>query len=210
MAASSNARASARPASANRPRMPQAERRRQLAECAHRIIATQGVKALTMERLAFVAGISKPIVYAHFRDRQALVLALFDDYYLAFDALVGDAFEDHVPLEETVRAWASAYMELFLLRGTAVRQLLFEVMSDPRIEAARFKRAGAMIARVARKIRAAYRVTPAQARDAARLFRGALEAAGQEVLANPRRRRTVEALFCVLVASTLKTMAPRR
>ena len=58
--------------------MTAAERREQLLEVTKRIVARQGFHAVSIEAVARAAGISRPIVYGHFRDLDALLEALID------------------------------------------------------------------------------------------------------------------------------------
>src|SRR5881227_2074986 len=57
-------------------RMPAAERREQLLDVTKRIVAERGFHAVSIEAVAREAGITRPIVYGHFRDLQGLLEAL--------------------------------------------------------------------------------------------------------------------------------------
>lgn len=63
-------------------RLPKAKRRAQLIAVATEIVKSQGVEALTMAGLAQQAGISKPVVYEHFENSEAVTLALLDAYFV--------------------------------------------------------------------------------------------------------------------------------
>ena len=60
--------------------MERGARGSQLLETARRMIRASGVNALTLGRLATEAGVTKPVVYSHFDDRNALLLALYAQY----------------------------------------------------------------------------------------------------------------------------------
>jgi len=62
--------------------MPGAERRAQLLDIAREIIRCDGVNALTMEALAEAAGITKPVVYRHFKNSEDVVIEILDEYRL--------------------------------------------------------------------------------------------------------------------------------
>lgn len=58
--------------------MPRAERREQLLEVAQQIVEGEGVGALTMSALAERAGASKPVVYEHFENSEAVAVAVLE------------------------------------------------------------------------------------------------------------------------------------
>jgi AcrR family transcriptional regulator len=58
--------------------MPAGERREQLLDAALRTAVDQGFAAVTMERIARAAGVTRPVVYGLFADRGALLGALLE------------------------------------------------------------------------------------------------------------------------------------
>jgi AcrR family transcriptional regulator len=58
--------------------MQAGERREQLLDATKRIVAQRGFHAVSIEAVAREAGITRPIVYGHFRDLQGLLEALVD------------------------------------------------------------------------------------------------------------------------------------
>lgn len=59
-------------------RLPAEERRRQLLDVAAEILLEDGPRALTMERVAERAGVSKGLGYAYFQDADEIALTLWD------------------------------------------------------------------------------------------------------------------------------------
>jgi AcrR family transcriptional regulator len=59
-------------------RLPRAQRREQLLDVTKRIVGTDGLHAVSIERVAREAGITRPIVYEHFSDLGGLLDALLD------------------------------------------------------------------------------------------------------------------------------------
>ncbi|RZQ63035.1 TetR/AcrR family transcriptional regulator [Amycolatopsis suaedae] len=57
-------------------RVPAEQRRTQLLDAALRLVVTQGHGAATMDAVAEHAGVTKPVVYGHFRSRNELLTAL--------------------------------------------------------------------------------------------------------------------------------------
>lgn len=55
------------------PRMAPEERREQLLDAVLRVIVTQGVHKVSMDSVAREAGVTRPVVYAHFKDTNDLL-----------------------------------------------------------------------------------------------------------------------------------------
>ncbi len=94
------------------PRLPKAERRRQLIEVARLIVRDEGADRLTLGHLAARAGVSKPVAYDHFGTRSGLLIEL----YRSIDIERVDAFRQAMvtgkrTLGETVRDLAAAYID---------------------------------------------------------------------------------------------------
>lgn len=60
------------------PRLPPDDRREQLLDAALRIGVRRGFNEITMGNVAKACGVTRPVVYSQFRNRQDLVRALFD------------------------------------------------------------------------------------------------------------------------------------
>ena len=61
-----------------RKRLTSVERRAQIADAAARVMAERGVHAFRLRDVAGAAGVSQPLVSAHFADREELILAAFE------------------------------------------------------------------------------------------------------------------------------------
>lgn len=66
-------------------RLPTAERQRQIAEAALRIISTQGVRRLTAVALAEEVGIADGTIFRHFKDKGEIVNAAIDLFEAALE-----------------------------------------------------------------------------------------------------------------------------
>ena len=64
--------------SKTRTRMAPEERRAQILESAARLIMSDGLDVLNMERVAEEAGVSKALVYAYFENRTGLLAQLLE------------------------------------------------------------------------------------------------------------------------------------
>jgi len=72
-------------ASPPRSRLPRAEREQQVLDIAHARFAAHGYAAVTMEDVAADAGVTKPLLYAYFGNKERLYLACMEP---AGDAMV--------------------------------------------------------------------------------------------------------------------------
>jgi AcrR family transcriptional regulator len=98
--------------------MSRAERRLQLLDAAFDLIRTDGTAALTLFRLAEVAGVARPVVYEHFGTREGLLLAM----YQRFDEVLGHAIDDALAhgvatLRDAAHVVATAYVDAVVEAG---------------------------------------------------------------------------------------------
>src|SRR5450755_841538 len=102
------------------PRMAPAKRREQLLDAAVRVIVEHGYEGVSIEAVARMAGVTRPVIYDHFANLGALLTALIEreeDYALA-------------QLEQVVPA-APAEGEPAVLLAAGVRRFLDAVASRP-------------------------------------------------------------------------------
>ncbi|AUX27910.1 uncharacterized protein SOCEGT47_085100 [Sorangium cellulosum] len=129
----------------SRPRLPGADRRRQIAEAALRIIATAGVHRLTAAEIAREVGIADGSIFRHFEDKRAIVTAAVG----AFEAMLFEGFppEDPDPLER---------LRSFLLRRLSLVRAHPEILrlafNDRLVEAAGEEGAARVQASVQRSV----------------------------------------------------------
>lgn len=104
-----------------RQRMGRASRAAQLLLTARSIVREKGVSALTLGRLAAEAGVTKPVVYSHFPDRSALLLALYAEYEkhqtLRMEGVIAAA---PATLEAVSSAIAETYVDCVLGQGVEI------------------------------------------------------------------------------------------
>lgn len=63
------------PTTAPRRRMPRAERERQILDAAVEIFGERGYAEVSMDEIAERVGVTKPVLYTHFRSKEGLLLA---------------------------------------------------------------------------------------------------------------------------------------
>jgi AcrR family transcriptional regulator len=99
-------------------RMTREARRADLLETAAAIVRSEGTDALTLARVAELAGVSKPIAYEHFQTRTGLLKAL----YGRIDGLQAEAVQAALAtgvhsLDQAVSILAAAYIDCVLHIG---------------------------------------------------------------------------------------------
>ncbi len=77
--------------SPQRTRLPRAERERLILDVAHARFAAHGFAAVTMDDVAADAGVTKPLLYAYFGNKERLYLACMERAGDAMFATVGEA-----------------------------------------------------------------------------------------------------------------------
>ncbi|HEU4701585.1 MAG TPA: TetR/AcrR family transcriptional regulator [Conexibacter sp.] len=97
--------------------------RAQVLEAALRLLATEGVAALTARRLATEAGTSPAAVYELFGDKAGVVRALFFAGFAQLGAALGELRESTDPLEDLV-ALAQRYRR-FIVEQPALATVMF-------------------------------------------------------------------------------------
>ncbi len=100
-------------------RLPAARRRRQLLDIALDCFAANGFHATSMEEIANAAGVTKPVLYQHFRSKRQLYLELLDDVGSSLMAAITKATADAAGPHAQVEAGFRAYVEFMVDRRQA-------------------------------------------------------------------------------------------
>jgi AcrR family transcriptional regulator len=115
-----------------------AERRRTLLDAAWKLLREQGPKHVTIDAVVERLGITRPVFYRHFADRNALLVALYERYA---DELASTQqavlFRADGTLEELLHAALVNYLDLIERHGPFIRPLVDVVRDDPRMLTAR-------------------------------------------------------------------------
>lgn len=119
------------------PRTPSSQRRQLLLDAAEQLLADGGSDALRLDALARAGGVTRPVVYHHFGDRDGLVVALLERHAERVKAHVAAALAPGGSFEDDLRAATRAYLEAARRHGPAMRALVAAQHLSPVIEAAR-------------------------------------------------------------------------
>ncbi|AZN69408.1 TetR/AcrR family transcriptional regulator [Acinetobacter haemolyticus] len=102
-------------------RLTKEQRRQQLLQVARLIIRTEGVEALTLGYLAQQAGITKPIAYRHFIDKEGLLIAIYKEFSDKQKQDLSDALAQHAKsLEQIIHFFCSACLKFHIATGPEV------------------------------------------------------------------------------------------
>lgn len=105
------AKAPAKSASQRAEPLPRRERYRQLLDAARAVVEREGSSALTISALTKEAGVSRPVVYEHFENSEAILIALIEDYFQEIVACVDERTKDAQTLEEYLTQAIAAEFE---------------------------------------------------------------------------------------------------
>ena len=105
-------------------RLPAPARRRQLLDVALGVFSRQGFHPTSMNEIAEAAGVTKPVLYQHFRSKRELYLELLDDVGGRMLEAIAKATASAAGPRQQVRNGLSAYLR-FIEREPEAFTLLF-------------------------------------------------------------------------------------
>jgi AcrR family transcriptional regulator len=118
-----------------RRRLARGDRFRQLIGVAWTIVQEEGTEALTLGHLAERAGVTKPVVYAHFKDRNGLLAALYLEFDARQCALIDQAIAA-AGADPSTRAGviADGYVDCVLAQGHEIPGIIAALSGSPELE----------------------------------------------------------------------------
>lgn len=192
------------------PRMAPAERRQQLLGVATELLEEGGPDALRMDALARAAGVSRPVVYEQFGDRDGLIVALVHEYAVRLQAAATESRDSDQPgdLEAELTAMVRAYLARVREQGAALRSLLRSSGPSPRVDQARALIWQVAIDRWATRYRDEVALRRADAEALAGYHLQGLWSLAERHLAGQLSARRVEELHVATVLASLHAVAP--
>jgi len=100
-------------------RLPAAARRRQLLDSAVEAFAERGFHATSMNDVAEAAGVTKPVLYQHFRSKRQLYSELLEDVGMSLRTRIEAATRDSGGPRQQVEAGVAAYFRFVDERRSA-------------------------------------------------------------------------------------------
>jgi AcrR family transcriptional regulator len=117
-------------------RLPTEERRALIVEAAGRLFGDRGYDATRLDDVAAAAGVTKPILYRHFRDKRALYLALLERHREDLSTFAG-RMPAHGTLEARLRVVLDAWVAYVEAHPYAWRMLFRDSGGGPEVRAFR-------------------------------------------------------------------------
>ena len=183
-------------------RLSRHDRREGLLEVAASLLESGGASAVTMDAVATRAGVSRPLVYKHFPNRDELLVGLFRRESAAFDAEVAEALRGVEGLEAAIRASAEAIVDAFARRRRVLRPLLHGDSINAGLRQAQQERSRRNHRWYRDLVVAERGIDPAHAEAAVTMFfggLGALIAAAGRDPGDDERRRLVDVYVAVVM-----------
>jgi TetR/AcrR family transcriptional regulator, repressor for uid operon len=112
------------------------ETRNHLLEAAVQLFALQGYEASSVAEICAAAGVSKGAFYHHFESKQALFLALLDEWLKRLDAAFAVVRQDTIPVPQAVVRMADMAGSLLVSSGVQLSIMLefwMQAYRDPRV-----------------------------------------------------------------------------
>ncbi|MCW5889208.1 MAG: TetR/AcrR family transcriptional regulator [bacterium] len=122
-------------ATPRRLRLAAGERRQALLDAAARLLSAQGVDAVQFAEVAAAAGVTRQLVYRFFPNRQALVMAVLEDFAAELTRRFGEGATRIIPgsLGDAARIFVEAVCDTIDTKGIGAWQLLDAKGPDPEI-----------------------------------------------------------------------------
>lgn len=189
------------------PRLPHADRRRALLDAALTLLEVGGSEAVRMDALARAAGVTRPVVYEHFANREALLVALIEEHGRELGAETpGDSFGPD-EFEPMLRAAVRGYLAQVRRRGAALRALQNAAGFSPAIEQARERIWTAGINRWAQRYTMCFPIDRVDALALAEFHLQGLWALAGRCAAGEMTAERVEALHVAVVLGSLEQLS---
>ena len=116
--------------------MARADRNRQLVSVAREVFAQRGFAGTSVDEIAERAGVSKPVIYDHFRSKDGLLAAVLTSLGLELGAKIAEAARDAATPRDALAQGLHAYFDFVGPDAHAWSLMLTEVATST-VEAAR-------------------------------------------------------------------------
>lgn len=188
---------------ADRLRPQREQRREQFLDLTADLLQREGVSAVTMERVSALAGVSKPVIYRHFRDRGDLLVALLERCWHDIDTAVQARLAEASTFDQRVEALVVGYFDATAQQGALVRLMIGNASQEPVVEHARQARQRAAEAEWSDFYQRRGGLAPEVADACAAILRAALQGAAEHWVEHPGTTsdRTIETCLSIMHAA---------
>ncbi len=187
--------------------MPAAQRRQSLLDTATELLEQGGSDALRMDALAKAAGVTRPVVYEHFGDREGLIIALIQRHGARLRQQISEALAEATSFEDELARSVRAYLAEVREHGAALRALLRSVGVSPEIERTRAGIWTGGNRRWAARYREEFKLTAKDAEAMASFHLHGLWSLADQWLAGKLSARRVEQLHVATVLGSLREVS---
>jgi AcrR family transcriptional regulator len=167
------------------------ERREFFLDIVAELVAEEGLAAVTMERVAVMAEVSKPVLYRHFGDRGALLTALLERCWQELDAAVQAKLRAARTLDDSLLALVTGYFDELDRQGPVLQLMVVSGWHEPAVEQARRRRHRAAEQQWSAFYQQRIGLPRKVADPAAAILRSALEGAAAYHIDHPANRNEV-------------------
>lgn len=199
-----------------RTRLDPDERRDQILDHAARLISEDGLTALSMDRIARSAGVSKALVYAYFANQTALMQELLVRDMRRIQREQQAAANAATTFPDMVRKTTAIALAEIEARGLFTQQLLAEPTVATAVGNQRAVEYTSNVTYLARRVSETFGVGKSDARAIVEICLGITTAAGNYLRVSGAPRADVEDLTVAMIigavraAAALKAPKPRR
>jgi AcrR family transcriptional regulator len=117
------------PARTRKPRGQGASRRGEILDAAKRLFTEEGFAHATMRRIAAEVGVSPTAIYLHFADKEAILRAIAEDFFVELLVVLHERRKPDGPPLARLREGMRAYVDFSLERADEYR-LTFQTRND--------------------------------------------------------------------------------
>jgi AcrR family transcriptional regulator len=175
------------------------ERREYFIDVVGLLVAEEGLAAVTMERVAALAELSKPVLYNHFRDRGDLLTALLERCWRQLDSAVRTRLQSASNVDESLAALVTGYFDELQRQGPVLQLMVTSGRHEPAVEAARRRRHQAAEREWSSFYQRRLSLPAAIAEPVAAMMRSALQGAAAYWIDNPHGRREDVVETCLVI-----------
>jgi AcrR family transcriptional regulator len=184
-------------------RMAHPDRAAQLLDVVEALALTEGLAAVTMQRIADLAEVAKPVVYRHFANASEALLAVLERRWAEIDADLDAIFRGGPDFEAEVARRVEHYLIAMAQDRYRIRKLLAVADGDPMVFGAWRRRLDRRTRDLAAILTATHGIAPGAAQTLATFCIGALGRLGDKIADAPEPAVVQARRFAQFIAGGL-------
>jgi AcrR family transcriptional regulator len=184
-------------------RMAHPDRAVQLLNVVETLALKEGLASVTMQRIADLAGVAKPVIYRHFANASEALLAVLERRWAEIDGELDGIFRGGPDFEASVAERVDHYLVAMASDRYRIRKLLAVADGDPVVAQAWRKRLDRRTRDLAAILAQTHGVAPGAAQTLATLCIGALSRLGDKIADAPEPAPAQARRFARFIAGGL-------